>query len=63
MNLKDIHCHECSGQMFHRIFESCFGDIAEFFECPDCHFVLDRAAAGRPGKRQAAQRPASLRRR
>ena len=43
MNPKNIPCQQCNGQMFHRIFESCFGDTAEFYECPDCGFVLDKA--------------------
>ena len=41
--MESFPCWRCDSQMLHRFLESCFGDIAEFYECPDCGFVLDKA--------------------
>ena len=37
-----LRCWYCDGLMYFRLFTTCFGETAEFFECGKCHFTLAR---------------------
>ena len=37
-----LACWHCNGEMYFRIYTTCFGETAEFYECAKCHFTLAR---------------------
>ena len=37
-----LHCWHCDGEMYFRIYTTCFGETTEFFECTKCHFTLSK---------------------